>query len=133
MNTRYPPAGAFGGRGGVGSMASGGGSTASGAVGCLSHVRLTAGAKLSRYLRRLVHVTHMDFEVRHTCSTSIFVSILFTVGRLADGVFIGAAAASVSQFHVPQTHQGPMGTRRPGVSGIVECCIIGLVMVPHTS
>jgi len=58
MQARYPPAASsfVGGRGG-------GGSTASGAVGCLSHVRLTAGAKLSRYMRRLVHVSHMDFEL----------------------------------------------------------------------
>lgn len=32
-------------------------------VGCLAHVRLTAGAKLRRYLHRLVHVSHMDFEL----------------------------------------------------------------------
>ena len=38
-------------------------SRAGGTYGCLTHVRLTAGAKLSRYLRRLVHVSHMDFEL----------------------------------------------------------------------
>lgn len=31
-------------------------------VGCLTSVRMTAGAKLSRYFRRLVHIRQMDFE-----------------------------------------------------------------------
>uniref|UniRef100_A0A914CAE4 Unc-50-like protein n=1 Tax=Acrobeloides nanus TaxID=290746 RepID=A0A914CAE4_9BILA len=31
-------------------------------VGCLTSVRMTAGAKISRYFRRLVHIRQMDFE-----------------------------------------------------------------------
>lgn len=55
MSSRYPPSHVRGG--------SSAGSTLSGGVGCLTHVRLTAGAKLSRYLRRLTRFNHMDFEL----------------------------------------------------------------------
>lgn len=34
----------------------------SGREGCFSHVRMTAGAKCSRFFRRIVHFRHMDFE-----------------------------------------------------------------------
>lgn len=31
-------------------------------VGCFTAVRMTAGVKLSRFFRRLVHIRQMDFE-----------------------------------------------------------------------
>lgn len=45
-------------------LSPGGRSSAStyGREGCLAHVRMTAGAKLSRFFKRLVHYRHMDFE-----------------------------------------------------------------------
>lgn len=45
-------------------MSPGGRSTSStyGREGCFAHVRMTAGAKLSRFFKRLVNFRHMDFE-----------------------------------------------------------------------
>lgn len=53
MHSRYPP----------GSPPPVARSTISDGFGCLTAVRLTAGAKLTRYFRRLVHYGHMDFEM----------------------------------------------------------------------